>query len=152
MKKSFLSFFLILSLLLTCFVPIRASATTIRKSTTNSPVTVYNGMGEYVGEFESIEDFQTKFLGINENQKGVAAWLLTAATIYGVVSMINDVSYILTGIDAKVWIRENVAVPFYQEAKNMKLYSVSGGISNPYPPHSYQYIQFNQTNYYWVVQ
>ncbi|MDB2074362.1 hypothetical protein PMZ66_01965 [Clostridium paraputrificum] len=103
-------------------------------------------------EFESMEDFQTECLGVNENQKGAVTWLLTAATIYGVISMINDVRYILTGVDAKVWIRENVVVPFYQEAKNMKLYSVSGGISNPYQPHSYQYIQFNQTNYYWVVQ
>ena len=103
-------------------------------------------------EFESMEDFQTECLGVNENQKGAVARLLTSATIYRMISMINDVSYILTGVDAKVWIRENVVVPFYQEAKNMKLYSVSGGISNPYPPHSYQYIQFNQTNYYWVVQ
>lgn len=36
--------------------------------------------------------------------------------------------------------------------KNMDLYSLSGGITNPYPPHSSQYHQFNRTNYYWVVQ
>lgn len=152
MKKSFLSFFLILSLLLTWFTPISASATTIKKSTTDAPVTVYNGMGEYVGEFESFQDFQIDFLGINENQRGVGTWLMTVAAVYGVISMFNDLSYLFTGIDAKVWTRENVVVPFYEASKKMKLYSVSGGLSNPYPPHSYSYILYNQTNYYWVVQ
>lgn len=49
-------------------------------------------------------------------------------------------------------IRNNVVIPFTDEAKKMQLYSVSGGITNPYPPNSYQYSQFNKTNYYWVVE
>lgn len=114
-------------------------------------VTVYDGSGAYVGEFDSIEEFQREVLGRNAQQRGVAAWLVTASAVYGVVTLILDVSYLFTGIDAKVWIRENVMVPFFDEAKKMELYSVSGGITNPYPPNSYQYQQFNKTNYYWVT-
>lgn len=168
MKKSFLPFFLTLALLLTWIAPISASAKTrkqetnetsisvnaktVKQETNEKPVTIYNGIGEYVGEFKSIQDFQEKYLGINPYQRGVGTWLLTAATIYGVISMINDISYLFTGVDAKVWVRENVVVPFYESAKTVKLYSVSGGIDNPYPPHSYEYTIFNRTNYYWAVQ
>lgn len=85
-------------------------------------------------------------------QPRVPGWLLSLAAAYGVVAMINDFHYLLTGVDLKVWLRENVIIPVTEGLKNMDLYSLSGGITNPYPPHSSQYHQFNRTNYYWVVQ
>lgn len=172
MKKRILSICLMMSILLTWFTPISANAAILNgpeASTYNGEVdnsnkmlnqnpnsegvTIYNGAGQYVGDFQSVEEFESKVLGINKNERGpVVAWIMTAAAVYGAVSMINDASYLLTGIDAKVWIRENVIVPFYDYIRTMRLYSSSGGIDNPYPPHSYQYTQFNRTNYYWVVQ
>ncbi len=115
-------------------------------------ITVYDGAGVYVGEYDSIKEFEKEILGIDSKQRAVPAWIMTALTAYGAITLVVDVTYLLTGVDAKEWARENVIIPFYEAAKTMKLYSVSGGITNPYPPNSYQYHQYNKTNYYWVVE
>lgn len=150
MNRRILSMFLVISILLCNFGAITANADTITNNTTK--VSIYNASGEFIGEFESIQEFEIEYLGINPNQRGVGTWILTVAASYGVVSMFIDIAYVFTGVDVKTWVRNNVVVPFTEEVKNMKLYSVSGGITNPYPPNSYQYSQFNKTNYYWVVQ
>lgn len=148
-----LSFLMITSSSLTTFAYAnqQKSNTLETNKSVNSTVEVYNGMGEYVGEFKSIQEFERE-LPIANDEKGVGAWLLTAASIYGVISMFNDASYLLTGVDLKVWVRNEVIVPYYNSRKTMKLYSVSGKTSNPYPPHSAAYNDFKRTNYYWVVQ
>jgi len=115
-------------------------------------ITIYDGAGVYVGEFDSIEEFEKEILGIDSKQRTVPAWIMTAVTVYGAITLVVDVTYLLTGVDAKEWARENVVIPFYESAKTMKLYSASGGITNPYHPNSYQYHQYNKTNYYWVVE
>lgn len=156
MKRTF-AIALALVMLLTVF-PLSVFATNIDNEETGSGVKVYNGAGVFVGEYDSVQDFERAFLstrgttGLGVEPRGPIEWLLAASAVYGVISMINDACYMFTGIDPKVWIRENVVVPFTNELKNMDLYSLSGGITNPYPPNSSQYHEFNRTNYYWVVQ
>lgn len=156
--KRLISVCMALVMLLTVF-PLNAFATNLGNEETDSGVKVYNGAGKFIGEYDSVQDFKRNFLGTCGTQEAsveprvpIGAWLISASAVYGVISMINDACYLFTGIDAKVWIRENVVVPFTNELKNMELYSLSGGISNPYPPNSSQYHEFNRTNYYWVVQ
>lgn len=116
----------------------------------SNKVTVYDGAGQYVGEFDSFEEFQREYLGVKE--RSAAVWvlklILKGIEAYSVLELNKQ----FTGIDVNKWIGENVTLPIAQGLGTFKLYSVSGGITNPYPPNSYQYQQFNKTNYYWVKQ
>lgn len=116
----------------------------------SNKVTVYNGAGQYVGEFDSFEEFQREYLGIKE--RSAAVWIvkivLTAIDVYSVLELNKQ----FTGVDINGWISQNITLPVQQGLGTFKLYSVSGGMTNPYPPNSYQYQQFNKTNYYWVKQ
>ena len=150
---------LVVGSLISTVTPIRAHAANFENVKTGSGVKVYNGAGELIGEFDSMQDFERDFWGAGEVHElnaeprtPLGEWLLNASAIHGVISMINDICYMFTGVDPKVWIRENVVVPVTDALANMDLYSLSGGITNPYPPHSSQYHDFNRTNYYWVVQ
>lgn len=150
MNRKILSMILVMSILLCNLGAMTSNATTTADNSIK--VSVYNVRGEYIGDFDSVQQFESEYLGINPNQKGVGSLILSIAAAYGVLSMVMDATYVFTGIDVKVWVRNNVVIPFTEGARNMKLYSLSGGIVNPYPPNSYQYSQFNKTNYYWVVE
>ena len=115
-------------------------------------ITVCNGDGQYIGEFDSMEEFESEFLGIKGERSSAARWLFRilkhAVGTYDVLEMVDD----FTGIDINGWIAEHVILPVKEAAAKFSLYSVSGGITNPYPPHSYQYILYDRTNYYWVEE
>lgn len=111
-------------------------------------ITVYDGEGQYIGEFDSLSEFQQEYLGIKERSavKWIVEIFLRALEMYDILEVNKE----FTGVDINGWIDKNVTLPIAQGLGTFKLYSVSGGMTNPYPPNSYQYKQFNKTNYYWV--
>lgn len=151
MKKRILSFVLALAILFAGMVPIDVQATEAQNT---EKITVYNGAGEFVGEFDSYEEFETEILGINEETRGIVdglRWIikiiLTAINAYSTVETVSDI----TGRDIHALIGDKILLPAWNGVKqHFKLMSVSGGITNPYPLNSYQYNQFYKTNFYWV--
>lgn len=117
-------------------------------------VTVYDGSGAYVGEFDSIEDFEREVLGTDKNSRSeiieglrcIAKIIMRALETYSIVETVSDISQ----VDINGLIGDKIVLPVWNGIKTFKLMSVSGGITNPYPPNSYQYSQFYKTNFYWV--
>lgn len=157
MKKNVCSLLLMISILISNLFPISVYASGLEEYKYYPNIEVHNGVGEQIYSLNLKTELEKKQLEIDKidrteiEPRGVGTWILTAATAYGIVSMVNDTCYLLTGLDPKVWIRENVIVPFYSSSKTMMLYSINGGITNPYPPNSSQYHEFKRTNFYWVV-
>lgn len=129
---------------------VTASAAEIKE--TKETISVYDGSGQYIGEFDSLEEFEREYLGNNGNQRSGLRWVLKilkyALETYDVLEAVKD----FTGIDVNGWISAHVVLPAVEGVAKFRLYSVSGGITNPYPPNSYQYHQFDRTNYYWVQE
>jgi len=147
--KKLMAFVLTLSIIFGCTM----TAFAAEPDRVEGKVEVYNGAGQYIGTFDSFEEFQMEYLGANERSivgaaKFVLKIILEALNTYSVFETCKE----LTGKDVNGWITENVTLPIGQGLGTFKLYSVSGGITNPYPPNSYQYSQYNKTNYYWVKQ
>lgn len=113
-------------------------------------VVVYDGAGQYIGEFDSITDFQREYSGIK--QRSAVKWIVKIVRAALEAYEIVEINEEFTGIDINGWIDKNITLPISQGLGTFRLYSISGGITNPYPPNSYQYSQFNKTNYYWVKE
>lgn len=64
---------------------------------------VTNFIGNFAVKLGEHSVGKSQILGIDSKQRAVPAWIMTALTAYGAITLVVDVTYLLTGVDAKEW-------------------------------------------------
>ena len=125
---------------------------------------VYNGFGELIGTFESLEDAEEYINGNSKAKSSIDGFKKMCNFVSYVVGFVFTASQILevfdiwaSDVSAKEKIAETIRIVVPQsildgmarDGKSAYLYGTTD--SNPYPPHSYQGATWLKANTYYVV-
>lgn len=145
--KKILCFMLTLCIILTSSISSFANGLSVESEPNKKEIVhIYDGSGELI-ETMTEEEFEA-----SENQRASGTLIVRIFAALGVVSTIAWCTEALTGVNVANWIYNNVSLPIYKATKTMRIYSRSGGITNPYPPNSYQGAMWKKNNFYVVVK
>lgn len=123
---------------------------------------IYNSQGEYLGESENPELFYQEYLEANNISlytegdekiiKELVLWI-EGSFAFRALSFISTVQYTIElGIATVNWVNAHLTFPSdFTGNREIKIFSKTGGVFNPYPPHSLEGAQWERNNFYYAV-
>lgn len=117
---------------------------------------VYDSQGNLVGETTDPDNFQVdkdnQLLRKDFFKKLVQT--ITASVAYQAIAFISTIHYAIdSSISTINWINSHLDFSGLSDGKyKIKIYSMDGNITNPYPPHSQQGAMWNRNNFYYSIE
>ena len=135
------------------------------KSSMEEQYEIYNGEGELLGvtnNLDEAEEYLSRLNSENSDERGSTVYqvaktvigkaspiILTTCVVYKVGQVVLGKAQVIDVIDLIVPVKTLAEIA--GTVKNLRIYSNSITVSNPYPPHSYEGATWAKRNFYYII-